>query len=177
MQRTRPLHPGCNRTPLRAWSLSSSLQATSVYMRITLPAVFCLTLPLVSCNRNQPDVQGYPATDAVLTKAYSDARSTVQEFISQFGSPKPDYRYLVKVRIEAEGQVEHVWLEPVRYENGVFRGRIANAPVKITSIKKGDVVEAKPEEISDWVILDDSEAIAAGGFTQKAMESHQGIQP
>lgn len=146
-------------------------------MRIPLFLTFCFALSLMSCGRKQTHVQGYTASDAELNKAYTDARSTVQDFISQLSSAKPDYRYLVKVRIEAEGNVEHVWLEPVRYENGNFRGSIANAPVKITSIKKGDAAEAKPAEISDWVVLDASGAIAAGGFTQKAMESHRGIQP
>ena len=146
-------------------------------MRTTLLLTLSVALPLMSCGRKQTDVQGYRASDAVLNKAYTDARNTVQDFISQLASANPDHRYLVKVRLEAEGHVEHVWLEPVRYEDGNFRGSIANAPVKITSLKKGDVVEAKPTEISDWVVLDGAGAIAAGGFTQKAMNSHRGIQP
>jgi uncharacterized protein YegJ (DUF2314 family) len=131
----------------------------------------------MGCRQKQTDVQGYEASDPVLNKAYADARSTVQDFISQLARARPDYRYLVKVRIEAQGHVEHVWLEPVRYENGNFYGTIANAPVKITSLGKGDAAQAKPDEISDWVVLNDSGVIAAGGFTQKAMESHRGIQP
>lgn len=142
-----------------------------------LLSVFCITILLVSCDRKRNDVQGYKGDDAVLTKATGDARSTIQNFISRLASPKPNYRYLVKARIEADGHVEHVWLEPVRYENGVFRGSIANAPVKITSMRIGDMAQTKPNEISDWVILDDTSAIAEGGFTQKAMETHPGVKP
>jgi len=145
-------------------------------MRVTLLPTLCFALSLISCHP-RTDVQGYKRSDPVLNKAYADAHSTVQDFISELASARPDYRYLVKVCIEAQGHREHVWLEPVRYENGIFRGPIANVPVRITSLKRGDAAQATPDKISDWVILDGFGAIIAGGFTEKAMERHRGIQP
>jgi uncharacterized protein YegJ (DUF2314 family) len=122
-------------------------------------------------------VQGYKKTDEVMAMAYAEARSSVEEFIRQLRIPKEDHRYLVKMKVEANGHIEHMWTEPVRYEGGLFLGALANKPAKITSLKPGDVIKAKPAEISDWVILGDKGAVLAGGFTQKAMEKHRGVRP
>lgn len=123
------------------------------------------------------NVQGYSPADPEMNAAYNRARSTVGEFIAELKSPKVGFRYLVKIRVVAQGQAELVWIEPVQLENKVFRGPIANPLIKITSIKKGDVIEAKQQEISDWVILDETDTIVDGGYTQKVMMNHPGIKP
>ena len=135
--------------------------------------LFCTS----ACKPARTDVQSYGEDDPVLAAACREARSRVQTFLDALKSPKADYRYLVKVRVQADGHVEHMWLEPVSFDGTLLSGPIANEPLKITSIKMGSTAKEKPEEISDWVILDAAGEISSGGFTQKAMEAHKGKSP
>ena len=138
-----------------------------------LMPLFCTS----ACKPARTDVQSYEVDDPVLVAGCREARSSVQTFLDALKSPKADYRYLVKVRVQADGHVEHMWIEPVSFDGNLLSGPIANEPLKITSVKMGSIAMAKPEEISDWVILGAAGEISSGGFTQKAMAAHKGKSP
>ena len=51
-----------------------------------------------------------------MNEAYTEAKSTVSKFITALEKDShPEARHLVKARVEADGEVEYVWLEPVEY--------------------------------------------------------------
>ena len=110
------------------------------------------------------------SADPEMNQAYEDARKSVSDFVAALGERKPGYWYLLKMRIEAEDEVEHIWVDSVSYKEGVFSGMIANEPYRITSMKMGDTVRSSADDISDWAILDDKDELTAGGFTIAVME-------
>jgi len=94
-----------------------------------------LIVALVGCGSNdtpsgdhmtekrEPPTIRINADDAEMTAAMEQARSTVDEFIDALSSPKPSQsRFSVKVAVKDGDHVEHLWLVPVRYENGKFIG-------------------------------------------------------
>ena len=133
-----------------------------------------LCFSLASCTKKRDDVEGFDASDADMLQAYSDTRESVVKFINALEERKSDHRYLVKFKVEADGEVEHMWGEPVSYSDGVFTGTLVNEPAKITSISIGDSLKATREEISDWAILDANDDFIAGAYTIEVMRSKEG---
>ncbi len=80
---------------------------------------------LQACTDRYPKLRGGRSCDR---GGLREARSSVQKFLDALESPKADYRYLVKVRVQADGHVEHIWLEPVSFDGTLLSGPIARAP-------------------------------------------------
>ena len=112
-----------------------------------------------------------------MNKAYEDTRSSTGEFIHALSNKVDGNRYLVKFMVEADGEVEHMWAEPVTFAEGIFKGKLINQPAKITSISVGALLEAPRDEISDWAILSPDDEFLEGGFTIKVMRSKEGKRP
>ncbi|WP_166822195.1 YegJ family protein [Thalassoroseus pseudoceratinae] len=118
----------------------------------------------------QPDVVYVEKGDPEMEQARDEARSTVDQFVSALESPKPSQsNFSVKVPVEEDGLVEHMWLTPVQFENGRFAGILNNEPVQITKVSVGDRVEAAADEISDWMYVDDG--FLVGGYSRRLMRS------
>jgi uncharacterized protein YegJ (DUF2314 family) len=63
-------------------------------------------------------------------------------------------------------EVEHIWLSDVRLVGQRFRGRVDNKPQKIRGLKLGQLVSVNPNEISDWLYVDNGKLV--GGYTVRA---------
>lgn len=120
---------------------------------------------------------GFPSSDEEMNRAYETSRREVGEFLKALEHPFPDSRYLVKMRMEADGQVEYMWIEYLTYRNGTFFGELVNKPVRITSIQKGAKLHVALAEISDWAVVDRAGAIVAGGYTIQVMAEKEGVRP
>jgi uncharacterized protein YegJ (DUF2314 family) len=119
--------------------------------------------PLPAVIDVQPD-------DPRMTKAFAEARSTVEQFIHALQNPKPSQlHFSVKVPIGEGDDVRHIWLDSVQFQDGKFTGIVGNEPGTMTVINVGDGISAAPEEISDWMYVEDGKLI--GGFTLRAIRA------
>lgn len=77
---------------------------------------------------------------------------------------------LVKARFESKitGQAEHIWLEDAGFEGANVVGTIANEPVDIPELTKGECVSVPLEAISDWAYRQGTQNF--GGFTIRVMQ-------
>lgn len=134
---------------------------------------------LASCRDMDSDVEveGFPPSDVEMNRAYRTSRREVGGFLKALEHPSSDARYLVKMRVEADGKMEHMWIESISYRNGVFYGELGNKPARITSIQKGAKLQVNEAEISDWAIVDRAGGIVAGGYTIQVMAEKEGVRP
>jgi uncharacterized protein YegJ (DUF2314 family) len=57
-------------------------------------------------------------------------------------------------------------LSDVKLVGGRFQGKVDNVPEKINGLKLGQVVSVNPDEISDWVYINNGKLV--GGYTIRA---------
>ena len=136
-----------------------------------------LLLLLLSCTSqtSKDNPEPFDGDDPVINAAYKAARDSVDIFIDHLKEPQLGNRYLVKIKLESEGHIEHLWCDNVEIVDGVFSGAIANQPFKIKKFKLGDQITAEKEDISDWVVLDSRDQTIDGGFTLKVIEEKRKI--
>src|SRR5215471_3089284 len=60
---------------------------------------------------------------------------------------------LVKARFQSKttGLAVHIWLDHPSFEDGKVLGTIANEPVNIPELSKGESVSVPSETVSDWI--------------------------
>jgi uncharacterized protein YegJ (DUF2314 family) len=101
---------------------------------------------------------------AAMHLAVKEARKTVGRFIAALEHPAPGQEdFEVKKPFIQGHQVEHIWLSDVRFVGDLFQGRIDNQPRKIAGLKIGEMASVKPNEISDWLYIENGKLV--GGYT------------
>jgi uncharacterized protein YegJ (DUF2314 family) len=99
-----------------------------------------------------------------MHRAAQEARKTVGKFITALAHPAPGQEdFEVKKPFIEGNQVEYIWLSDVRLVGNRFQGRVDNQPRKIAGPKLGQIVLVKPNEISDWLYIDNGKLV--GGYT------------
>ena len=101
--------------------------------------------------------------DDEMEQAMDRARASVDEFLVVLKQEPPGVYTAVKVAVSEESETEHLWLVDPRYEAGMIHGSLGNRPVGLTSWQVGDPAIVAPNEISDWMIIEDG--VLRGGFT------------
>jgi uncharacterized protein YegJ (DUF2314 family) len=108
-----------------------------------------------------------PSDHAAMHQAVTEARRTVSKFIAALKHPRAgEQDFEVKKPFIQGNQVEHMWLADVQFVGNRFQGRIDNEPRKIHGPKMGQLVSVDPNEISDWMYIDQGRLI--GGYTIRA---------
>jgi uncharacterized protein YegJ (DUF2314 family) len=103
-----------------------------------------------------------------MDRAVQTAQETVNQFIAVLGSPKDNQsRFAVKTPFVEGDKVEHIWLNKVSFDGRVFHGQVDNEPVDIKGVRPGQEVSVSPNEISDWMYVQDGRLV--GGYTIGAM--------
>jgi uncharacterized protein YegJ (DUF2314 family) len=101
---------------------------------------------------------------AAMQRAVKEARKTVGKFITALEHPGPgEQDFEVKKPFLQGDQMEHLWLSDVRFVGNRFVGRVDNKPRKIQGVKLGQMVSVAPNEISDWLYVDNGTLV--GGYT------------
>lgn len=119
-------------------------------------------------REGQPPVAYVDDEDPSMAAAIKKARSTVDQFIEAFNDPKPSQSdFGVKLLIEDGDHGEHMWILPMRYEDGKFTGTIQNEPDRLRNVQFGDEVDVAKEEISDWMYVDNGKLV--GGYTLRVL--------
>lgn len=62
-----------------------------------------------------------------------------------------------------EDSTEHMWLNDIAFDGDIVRATLINQPNRLRSVKQGDQVTLKFDEIEDWLV--GSQGKAYGGFT------------
>ncbi|MBV8481709.1 MAG: DUF2314 domain-containing protein [Verrucomicrobia bacterium] len=116
---------------------------------------------------NEPESFKIPNEHAGMREGVAQARKTVRKFIDALQHPAPgETDFEVKKPLVQNGEVEHIWLSDVKFIGGRFQGKIDNIPVKVKGLKLGEMVSVNPDEISDWVFVDNGKLV--GGYTIRA---------
>ena len=119
----------------------------------------------------QPDCLHVTDDHKEMAAAVQKARKTMDKLIAAVRSPKSNQsRFAVKKPFIEGSKVEHLWVKQLSFDGKVFRGRIDNTPVGLKRVRLGDKVAVAPEEISDWMFVQDDRLV--GGYTIQAMCSH-----
>jgi uncharacterized protein YegJ (DUF2314 family) len=118
------------------------------------------------------DVAGVDGEDKEMLEAQKKAQDTLMQFIKAIQKREVGKRYLLKVKLSEGEEVEHVWLEPVKWNDPGLLGILAVDPVALKKKKKGDTIKPLPSEITDWVILSE-DGSKEGGFTADLIEKRK----
>jgi uncharacterized protein YegJ (DUF2314 family) len=124
-----------------------------------------MALLIVSCTGSEnPNVRGFAAEDPHMKAAIDSARQGVQVFLHRLDSAgAAPAGMTVKVRLGDEAKGEHIWLTAVERRGDVLRGRLTEDAVQFPDRKAGDWAEARPDSLSDWMIV--GNGVLCGGWT------------
>lgn len=124
-------------------------------------------------RRGQPAVVHVSDDDNAVNRAMDEARATVDQFIAALNSPQPSQQaFSVKLLVSDGQHGEHMWVAPVRFDQGKFYGQINNVPERVRGVKLGDEVSVSANEISDWMFVDRGRLI--GGYTIRVLRDGLG---
>jgi uncharacterized protein YegJ (DUF2314 family) len=126
-------------------------------------SLYALCCCLLSCGKGTPQTAESPTLhisreDEALNQIGREARESFPDFILKMRNPEPDEGgFRVKYPFETEGgsafSHEHVWLENIFFEDGLYYGTLANRPYYLGSLQAGDVVVFEGGAISDWMYV------------------------
>src|SRR5262245_8150109 len=54
---------------------------------------------------------------------------------------------------EGRDAVEHMWLSELEFDGDVINARLINAPNNLTSVKEGDSISLRVDQIEDWMYV------------------------
>jgi uncharacterized protein YegJ (DUF2314 family) len=153
----------CRRTQI------NQLLATVFLAGLILPARADNPIAKELQNKTTTEPEYYQVQNehAAMHQAVIKARKTVGKFIYALKHPAAGQTdFEVKKPFVQGSDVEHIWLSDVQFAGSRFQGRVDNAPRKIHGLKVGQLVSVNPNEISDWVYLDNGKLV--GGYTIRA---------
>ena len=111
-------------------------------MRPLLAAFVALSL-LTTLPAARAQVIDYRSSDNAMNAAIAKARGSLPVFDEAFRAKSAE-RYSGEVAIPASGGGnEHIWMDVTGVEGGDYRGRIANKPVRIPKMQRGDSYRAQ----------------------------------
>lgn len=94
-------------------------------------------------------VVDFRSSDREMNHAIAQARKTLPDFVALYRSGKGE-RHAVKVAIPYDRGREHIWMNLTTIEGDVFVGRIANDPLHLDKLNKGESYRAGSAMVSDW---------------------------
>lgn len=101
--------------------------------------------------------------------AIEKANHTIDFFVDKMRNPRPNDSYFsIKVRLEHEGESEHLWLNNMSFDDsGNLFGELGNPPMYIPNLSIGQKIGVSNDAISDWMIINQGRLI--GGYTIRAI--------
>ena len=119
---------------------------------------------------SEPEYFRVEENDVQMRRAVRLARKHLRVFITALEHPAPgQHDFEVKKPFVQGDHVEHIWLSHVKYSGKRFHGFVDNKPQEITGLKMGMRVSVNPNEISDWLFLDNGKLV--GGYTIRVLYS------
>ena len=119
-------------------------------------------------REGEPDCARITEDNKAMDRAVQTAQKTVKKFIAAIRSPKASQsRFAIKKPFVEGDKVEHLWLNEASFDGSLFHGKVDNEPVDIKGVRVGQEVTVSPNEISDWMYVQDGRLV--GGYTIHAM--------
>ncbi|MFL5763129.1 MAG: DUF2314 domain-containing protein [Bacteroidia bacterium] len=139
------------------------------------------SLVLISCEgigKREIDANGrfrLPDNDPDLIKAKSEAQLELSHYIDEFYKKSADtnYFFIVKMRFEENGQGEHMWVNPIRFDTFKFIGILHDQPADLLGLHQGDTITGDRLEIEDWVIYDNLHHTETGSFYENILAKRE----
>ncbi len=91
----------------------------------------------------------FRSSDREMNRAIAEARKTLPDFVALYRAGTGE-RHAVKVAIPYDRGREHIWMNLTAVEGDVFIGKIANDPVHLDNLNRGDSYRAGSAMVSDW---------------------------
>jgi uncharacterized protein YegJ (DUF2314 family) len=111
-----------------------------------------------------PTAEDDPEMDAALRKG----RDTLPEFVKALTErPFGSRDFAIKKGFAAGKRQEFIWLTDVALQKGGFHAHVGNEPVWTESVKLGDSLLVKKEEVVDWMYIRHGELV--GGYTVRVL--------
>ncbi len=104
---------------------------------------------LLAASHVAAQVVDFRSSDREMNRAIAQARKTLPDFVALYRAGKGE-RHAVKVAIPYGNGREHIWMNLTTVEGDIFTGLIANDPVHLDDLSKGDSYRAGNAMISDW---------------------------
>ena len=138
-----------------------------------------LVLLLGSCAPAQPTSTASPnpsrytvvntqiplLTDEELAEAVSQAQETLHMWRQEFLAPKRSYSMTsLKVRFQGDNGVEDMWTEPLFILDNKYTVRMVEGVTLEKGIHPGRILDVRPEDIVDWMLLEEDGTVI-GGYT------------
>ncbi|MCI4665193.1 MAG: DUF2314 domain-containing protein [Neomegalonema sp.] len=136
-------------------------------------AVFAVTVLLsvagAPAQAEDPNIRYVRTDDPEMNAAIAAARKSLPA-MKALVAKHPKARPFVKVAIAHSAGKEHIWMFFEGVREGMYVGVIANNG-KMIPQKVGDYFKAKPEWISDWMLMAPPERTGAiyGAFTLRVL--------
>lgn len=112
----------------------------------------------------EPSVYGFEERDPAMAAAIEQARRSVGALVARWSELQAEGVYAsVKVPVAEDGEVEHIWLSDISFEDGLVRGRLGNVPIGLPGWSLGDPIAVPLDEISDWMVVRGDQLI--GGYS------------
>jgi uncharacterized protein YegJ (DUF2314 family) len=119
------------------------------------------------------DFLEFASDDAAMQFAIEEAQRTLPTFFEHYASPRPGQQhFLLKVKFEHDGAIEHIWIADIDPSVSPLEGTIANEP-SIGGLQYLDRVTFQPDQITDWMIIENGSMV--GGFTSQVAISRMSL--
>jgi len=137
-----------------------------------IPLLFIVVLTACNAKENKQETKQKKIEAAkklsIFNEARREAKSTFPTFLRKLNNKEKSraYNYSVRLAFNTFGGEEYVWLNSLRYEEGVLFGLISNEPKRLQNIKKGDKIKIEETQLVDWMYFYKDKLY--GGFTIRA---------
>ena len=147
-----------------------------MYRTLQWKTIMVLVLFLAACSpaeptstatpkRTTPHTQIPTLTDEKLAEAVREAQETLHIWRQEFLAPKKSYSMTsLKVRFAGDGKIEDMWTEPMFILDNVYTVRMVEGVTLEKGIHPGRILDVKPQDIVDWMLLEEDGTLT-GGYT------------
>ena len=106
--------------------------------------------------------------EKLMERAIRKAKATQHEFLEALQNRDPNTTgFAIKKPFPAGEDKEHIWLNEVSWDGRKFSAKVNNDPVDTKAVKLGDKVQVTPEELSDWMYIENG--VLRGGYTIRVL--------
>jgi uncharacterized protein YegJ (DUF2314 family) len=113
-----------------------------------------------SSSSSRPPVIHVKETDKEMNAAMEKARATLDTFFTAQAKPGPKQKgFSIKAPFEEGGKVEHMWVNEVRAEGDLIKGKIGNDPENLKRFHAGMACSFPRSRVSDWMYIDDGRLV------------------
>lgn len=117
-----------------------------------------------AANGRDPAYVHVHDADKAMDDAVHKAQQTFTKFVEALTRSKPGQTgFSLKKRCTKGDKCEHLWIKNVHFDGRDMRGQVDNAPLELKSPRLGDEVTVQPEEITDWMFVENGKMV--GGYT------------